>query len=96
MLIFVLLSNLIKNSIFHNLELNGTISIELSNSYLLISNSSLLNKTKENLFERFITGQKSENSIGLGLSIVKRICDLYNIKIEYAQSNNEYHFKLEF
>jgi signal transduction histidine kinase len=96
MLIFVLLSNLIKNAIFHNLDLNGTIEIELTSDFLLISNSGKMNKANFNVFDRFVSAKKSENSIGLGLSIVERICNLYFIEIDYTQSVNKHSFKLVF
>lgn len=96
MLIFVLLSNLIKNAIFHNLDSNGTIEISLDEKSLCISNSGKINKSKSNIFDRFVTGRKSENSIGLGLSIVERICSLYNIKINYIHINETHSFKLDF
>lgn len=96
MLIFVLLSNLIKNSIFHNLDSGGNIEIELEEDSLLISNSGKISKSEKNIFDRFVTSNKSENSIGLGLSIVERICALYNIEIFYSTLEGKHSFKLTF
>lgn len=94
MLIFVLLSNLIKNAIFHNLESGGEIIIKIKKDQLIIANTGKKNKLYNNVFERFITASKTEKSIGLGLSIVKHICELYKIKIVYTQLEGKHYFEL--
>lgn len=78
-----LISNLLNNAIFHNLSNGGKIKITLEEcGFLLIENTCLPIATSENLFNRLIHGKK-ENSTGLGLNIVKSICDKNNILIEY-------------
>jgi signal transduction histidine kinase len=83
-LIEILLSNLISNSIKHNIT-GGEIFIEFSDSLLTIKNYGKEPKQNpENYFKRFSYDEKSQHSLGLGLAIAKKICDLYKIKIEYT------------
>ncbi len=83
-LIDILLSNLISNSIKHNIT-GGEIFIELSGSILIIKNYGKEPKQNpENYFKRFSYDEKSQISLGLGLAIAKKICDLYKIRIEYT------------
>ena len=79
----ILLSNIIGNSIKHNVS-EGKIKIELKNNMLTISNTgNALETPAEKLFERFQKASPSSDSVGLGLSIVKQICDTYNLKVRY-------------
>lgn len=83
-LINILLSNLVSNAIKHNIP-NGKIDISLKKSELIISNTGQIPKGgTDKFFERFYKESVSNESVGLGLTIVKKICDLYNISI----SNN--------
>lgn len=95
MLIFVLLSNLIKNSIFHNLEIGGVVEISVKDNEVIIANTGKDHNLKNDIFERFQTAKKSENSIGLGLSIVKRICELYGFSIRYTQESEKHYMVLK-
>jgi signal transduction histidine kinase len=80
----ILLTNLISNAIKHNMP-GGMLNIELTESYLKISNTGAeLAEPAFNMFERFKKKSHSEVSVGLGLSIVKKICDLFRYKIEYV------------
>ncbi|MEO8231599.1 MAG: HAMP domain-containing sensor histidine kinase [Ignavibacteriota bacterium] len=89
-LINILLSNLISNSIKHNVY-KGSIDIKLTGFQLIISNGGLKPISDTNkFFKRFYKESNSSESIGLGLTIVKKICDLYKIKIE-IDYKNEYH-----
>jgi two-component system OmpR family sensor kinase len=79
----ILLKNLLSNAIRHNLY-NGTISITLTSYNLIIENTGNkpLVPTSE-LFGRFKKGNQSLSSIGIGLAIVKKICDVFNYTIDY-------------
>ncbi len=96
MLMFVLLSNLIKNAIFHNYAEDGIIDIILKDDYLVIKNTGAVNELNQLVFERFKTSKKHGQSLGLGLSIVKHICILYKFKIAYHQDNNLHTVTLNF
>ncbi|MGM5630473.1 HAMP domain-containing sensor histidine kinase [Apibacter raozihei] len=84
----ILVSNLINNSIKHNFN-GGFIIIEAKENYLLIENSCNYIPSDENLFNRFVYNNKSKDSSGLGLNIVKSICDTNNLQVEYKYLSNE-------
>lgn len=78
-----LLNNLVSNSIKHNVQ-NGKISAELTDKHFMITNTGTsLNFPADEMFERFRKDSSVENSVGLGLSIVKKICDFLDYKIIY-------------
>ena len=90
-----MLVNLIKNAIVHN-ENGGELSIILSNQSLIISNSGkVLTFPESDIFKRFIRSEHNKKSLGIGLSIVKRICELYNFDIQYSFNKN-HTFTLKF
>ncbi|MCK5442148.1 MAG: HAMP domain-containing histidine kinase [Maribacter sp.] len=79
----ILLSNLIKNAIRHNNN-NGKIEVSLNSGQLIVKNTGSPPEVPvEQLFQRFKKSNQSSESIGLGLSIIKQICDLYKFKVEY-------------
>ena len=83
----ILISNLITNAIKHNID-NGIIEISLTNNHFSISNTGIpLQSDPSELFERFKKDTVSSESLGLGLSIVKKICDRYGYEINYHYSD---------
>ncbi|MGZ3862767.1 MAG: sensor histidine kinase [Bacteroidia bacterium] len=92
----ILVSNLIQNAIRHNIT-GGNVEIRLTKKALSISNSGdPLNIKPEELFVRFKKNDASKESLGLGLSIVKSITDLYGININYVFSEGRHTFTLVF
>ncbi|MEO9884655.1 MAG: HAMP domain-containing sensor histidine kinase [Balneola sp.] len=86
----ILWSNLFRNAINHNIQ-NGEINIHLNTDYLEISNTGKeLNTDPSVLFERFKKGEQNSESIGLGLSIVKRIADQNGMEISYTTEKNRH------
>lgn len=86
----ILWTNLFQNAIKHNIE-QGRIKISLDKQSLEISNTGeKLTSPPEELFQRFKKDNTKSNSIGLGLSIIKRIVDQYNYSISY-QFNKGWH-----
>lgn len=93
-LIIMLYKNLISNAIKYNKE-NGSIDVNISEDsdkvYLSVKDTGI-GIAKEHLtkiFDRFYrveesrtTNDQVESSTGLGLSIVQKICDLHNAKIQ--------------
>lgn len=82
-LIVRVVDNLLSNAIKYNKK-NGTIKIELDKNSLTFSDTGVgfdQSKSKE-IFERYKRFDNSNGGFGLGLNIVKSICDLYKIKIE--------------
>lgn len=74
--------NIIKNAIMHN-NINGSINILLEGNILQIINTGPKLSNKENIFKRFVRSS-NKDSLGIGLSIVKRVCDFYFIDINYS------------
>ncbi|MDA9612263.1 HAMP domain-containing histidine kinase [Flavobacteriales bacterium] len=90
-----LIINLIKNAIIHNSN-RGLLRIHLSNNIFSISNSgSPLSFPEKDIFKRFTRSENSKNNLGIGLSIVHRICELYTFKITYTYAN-VHQFKIIF
>ncbi len=83
MLADILISNLITNAIKHNID-NGSIDVTLNKHFFIISNSGIeLDAHPAELFERFKKDKVNSDSLGLGLSIVKKICDTYGFSVLY-------------
>jgi two-component system OmpR family sensor kinase len=93
----ILLNNLISNAIRHNIQENGIIELTLTEKSLIIKNTGIEpNVPTEQLFQRFKKGNQCDNSIGIGLAIVKQICDLNNIHIAYIYSSGWHTLELKF
>lgn len=83
----VLISNLITNSIKHNVD-GGSIHINAVQKSLSFTNTgTFLNSKPEELFQRFKKDKVNAESLGLGLSIVKKICDRYNFTVSYIHKS---------
>lgn len=92
----ILISNLINNAIKHNNDI-GFIKIYFKNNEFLISNSGkALKILPASLFERFMKEESNNESLGLGLSIVKKIIETYNFSINYTCTNNIHLIKIDF
>ena len=83
--------NLIKNAIMHNI-VNGEIIIKLDSSTLSIINTGPALNITGDIFKRFIRSE-NKDSLGIGLSIVKKICGYYSIPISY-NFNKDHEFTL--
>jgi signal transduction histidine kinase len=86
----LLLTNLISNAIRHNAapaDNKGVIRVDLSKEGLVVVNTGRAPSVPtEELFERFIKGNTGSDSIGIGLAIVRQICDLSEFDIVYQYS----------
>ncbi|WP_187261537.1 sensor histidine kinase [Pontibacter beigongshangensis] len=92
----VLVSNLLLNAIRHNHE-GGTISIHLTKSQLRIINTgAALHNSPEELLGRYISSSQVSGSLGIGLALVKKICDLHQIKLTYSYADQQHHLLLTF
>ncbi|MGG9963841.1 sensor histidine kinase [Ferruginibacter sp. SUN106] len=92
----ILVSNLITNAIKHNIK-NGAITITSEMNRLTVSNTGTeLKSNPDELFERFRKDKVNSESLGLGLSIVKKICEQYNYKAVYEYANGLHTIAIEF
>ncbi|MDH7459976.1 HAMP domain-containing sensor histidine kinase [Chitinophagaceae bacterium 26-R-25] len=90
----ILLNNLLSNANRHNRE-GGVVQIELTSHQLSICNTGErkpLNQKK--IFQRFYKEQVHSDHHGLGLSIIKQVCEQWNIKITYNYKNDLHSFHL--
>jgi len=96
-LLDLLLVNLFGNAIIHNYGKGGKIFITLKNSLLTIANTGTDKALPEDkIFQRFFKKDQSSQSTGIGLSIVKKICDYYGLNISYSFQNKLHTFSLDF
>jgi two-component system OmpR family sensor kinase len=94
-LAIALISNLLKNALIHNHH-NGFVNFIIDKNDMIISNSgnnSPLNS--QVIFNRFYRHTTTNESTGLGLSIVKSIINNYSITIEYLFTSH-HQFKIIF
>jgi signal transduction histidine kinase len=79
----VLISNLLSNAVNHNIK-EGTIKIRIKPGVLNICNTAEDNTlTNENIFNRFVSG--NSKSSGLGLAIVRQICEIHDLEVQYQK-----------
>jgi signal transduction histidine kinase len=92
----LLFANLISNAIKHNIK-NGKIIIYQTGHSIIFENTGIaLNFNPDYIFDRFRKKRQNPESIGLGLSIVRKIVESSSIQIEYAFGNNIHSFILTF
>jgi signal transduction histidine kinase len=92
----ILISNLISNAVRYNTD-GGLIRVRMSENSLSIINTGIpLKSDPEKLFERFRKENHSSESVGLGLSIVKRIADYYGMQVYYKNEGNLHEISISF
>jgi signal transduction histidine kinase len=94
-LVEILLNNLIINAIRHSAA-GSVVSIDLSTNSLIISNPGMQALQSAQLFKRFATASSQQPGTGLGLALVKQICNRYNWNIRYAFTDKQHIFSLYF
>lgn len=92
----VMISNLLGNAVRYNID-GGYIICRLDADYLTIINNGMpLKVNPEHLFKRFHKGTGHPEAVGLGLSIVKKICDHYNMRINYSFNGTVHEVKVNY
>jgi signal transduction histidine kinase len=92
----ILFTNLIKNAVQHNTE-GGSINIRLTPQKLEITNSGEnIELPPERLFSRFQKGNPAKDSLGLGLAINQKICEIYGFRLDYSRNDDMHTFSLNF
>lgn len=95
-LVHVAVSNLIRNSIFHNIP-NGVVQVKISGNKLTVCNTGRREPLDEKqIFTRFYRSQDTVDGTGLGLTIVKAVCDLYGYAIRYQYRQPQHCFEIVF
>lgn len=86
----ILITNLIKNAIIHNVP-NGIVQINITQGSISICNTSQSPQLDPHkIFNRFHKEVSDRNSTGLGLAIVKAITNLYGYTISYSYKDNQH------
>lgn len=92
----ILLENLVVNAIKHNVQ-GGKINIDLESDQLTISNSGAPPASNpSNFFKRFAKANHHSTSLGLGLPIVKAVCDTYDFPIVYTFEEGLHKISIKF
>lgn len=94
-LLEIMLTNLMVNAIRHNIE-NGSIGISYQPEVFSIYNSGTNPLNPDTLFKRFGSASAQSPNSGLGLSIVKEICNRHNWQITYTFENKLHYFSIAF
>ncbi|MBU2491979.1 MAG: HAMP domain-containing histidine kinase [Bacteroidetes bacterium] len=90
----VIVKNLLNNAINYTPS-NGNIKIQTTNNKLIFRNTGEVLPFQEmKIFERFQRNNSSRNSLGLGLALVKKICDINNLNIEYSYTEKIHSFTI--
>ena len=85
----ILINNLLKNAVKYNVQ-RGFIQIVLNKRELVISNSGEPSAgSSENMMNRFEKG--TNGNFGIGLAIVKQICELNGFSVFYTVSEQSVH-----
>lgn len=78
-----LVSNLLKNAYVHNRD-GGTINIIVTANSVAFKNTGQEKPlNKDHIFERFYHSSGDKQSMGLGLAVVKAICQRHHIQVKY-------------
>lgn len=92
----VLINNLFLNAIRHNVK-DGLINIILENNTLRFTNTgSEIPLAEQSIFNRFSKINPSSQGNGLGLAIIKKICEINHWEIHYFFNDNLHTFEVIF
>lgn len=91
----ILLNNLLSNATNNNYE-GGNIFIRLTDKELVVTNTSDQPQLHaDNLFQRFYKPSQSNSNNGLGLSIIKQICDVSGLGLSYSFKEDQHSFTVQ-
>lgn len=89
-------SNLVVNAVRHN-KPHGEILVKVSQGSLVVANTSDEEALDGNrIFERFYRTSQDSKGCGLGLSIVKAVCDYHGWTVEYSYQEGWHRFNIMF
>lgn len=88
----IILKNLIKNGLNYATK-DGPVKIITEEKTLTITNyGPPLEFSQEKIFSRFSKENSSTSSLGLGLALVSKICQINNLNIEYLYQQQQHYF----
>ena len=80
----ILISNLLKNAVTHNIT-GGIVILTISAAAITVTNTGKQEPlNQEQIFKRFQKDSQSKHSTGLGLAIVLAVTKLYNFELSYS------------
>ncbi len=97
-LAYILIKNMIKNAVIHNIE-KGYLRIkklEDANGIQIINSGAVIHASTDQLFKRFQVEGGYQDSIGLGLSIISKICEVSGIKLTYTHHEGVHTVTIQF
>lgn len=94
-LIEIMLTNLLMNAVRYTAS-ESTIFISLSENGIEVSNAGIYPLDKKKIFKRFSAASNHTPGSGLGLSIVREICNRYNWDVYYDYITSMHVFKVKF
>ncbi len=74
-----IIDNILSNACKYNNDKNPVIKIKMKNSVISIKDNGIGMKDSSRVFDRFY--KENERGLGIGMNIVKKLCDELNIKI---------------
>ncbi|SMD31659.1 Signal transduction histidine kinase [Reichenbachiella faecimaris] len=95
-LAFLLINNLLKNAIRHNVD-KGYLRIYTFQNRMVFENSGhQSNVDPQSLFQRFKKGNVSHDSSGLGLALIKKVCDIHQMTVTYTVQEVNHKIEIHF
>lgn len=92
----LMINNLLVNA-FRHTSADGSIEVDCSEGYVSVSNSATNGGLdSDKIFGRFNHSSEEKRGTGIGLAIVKAICDFHYWKIEYSYYGEMHHFSIFF
>ncbi len=89
-----LVSNLLKNAFLHNTD-EGRVDVSLTKGKLRVANTGQPEPLdSQKIFDRFYHSPQKKSSTGLGLSIVRAICQRYGLSIKYSFEAGQHVFEI--
>ncbi len=91
-----MINNLIRNAILHNNDTKLISIIIEKNTFTITNSGEELTFSPDKIFDRFKRSVTDKKSLGIGLSVVKSICELYQFNLSYFTKNKLHTFIIKF
>ena len=91
----IIIKNLLNNALKHGESDHPIEIVTTEKAFSVCNRSNDLPLNEEHIFKRFAGNNKQKSSLGLGLALVKRICDLNGLLIHYSHYQNKHCFQIK-